>query len=89
MRCGEDRARGGAPAQVAARGLLNLVDDPVLGRIEVIGSPVKFREAKVGVTAHAPMLGEHNEAVLRDLLGYDDERIARLREQEVLRSARI
>ena len=73
--------------QVKARGLLNTVDDPVLGQIDVIGSPVKFREATVGVTSHAPMLGEHNEAVLRGLLGFDDERIARLREQGVLRSA--
>ena len=29
--------------------------------------------------AKAPTVGEHNDDVLRDVLGYDDERIAKLR----------
>ena len=75
--------------QVRERGLVTEVDDPVLGRIEVINAAVKFREAQVGVRSHAPTLGEHNEAVLRGLLGFDAERIAQLRAQGVLREANI
>jgi crotonobetainyl-CoA:carnitine CoA-transferase CaiB-like acyl-CoA transferase len=32
-------------------------------------------------TARAPLRGEHTEAVLRELCGYDDQAIARLREE--------
>jgi crotonobetainyl-CoA:carnitine CoA-transferase CaiB-like acyl-CoA transferase len=75
--------------QVIERRLIAEVDDPVLGRIEVINSAVKFREASVGVRSHAPTLGEHNEAVLRDLLGYSEEQISKLGEQGVLREAKV
>ncbi len=33
---------------------------------------------------HPPMLGEHTDSVLRDLLGYDDARIAQLRESKAI-----
>ena len=75
--------------QIRARGLVAEVDDPVLGRIEVINSAVKFWESEVGVKSHAPTLGEHNEAILRDLLGLDAQSIAQLRAQGVLRDAKI
>jgi len=72
--------------QVQARHLIARVDDPVLGRIEVLNSAIKYRHAAVGVKAPAPMLGEHNASVLRDVLGYDDARIEALRGSGVLRS---
>jgi formyl-CoA transferase len=34
--------------------------------------------------AHPPTLGQHTEAVLRDVLGYDDARITALRAQSVI-----
>ena len=75
--------------QIRARGLVAEVDDPVLGRIEVINSAVKFLESEVGVKSHAPTLGEHNESILRDLLALDAQSIAQLRAQGVLRDAKI
>jgi crotonobetainyl-CoA:carnitine CoA-transferase CaiB-like acyl-CoA transferase len=33
---------------------------------------------------HPPMLGEHTVSVLADVLGYDEARIARLREGNVI-----
>jgi CoA:oxalate CoA-transferase len=65
--------------QVVERHLIKQVDDPVLGSIEVINSAMKYREDSVGVRGHAPTLGEHNDAVLREVLGYDEERIDVLR----------
>lgn len=75
-------------AQVTERGLLAAVDDPILGRIDVINSAVKFRESSVGVRAHAPTLGEHNESVLRDLLGLSEPEIDAIRAAGVLRGER-
>jgi crotonobetainyl-CoA:carnitine CoA-transferase CaiB-like acyl-CoA transferase len=41
------------------------------------------------VRGPAPMLGEHNDTVLRDLLGYDEEKCAALAAAGVLRQAAI
>lgn len=72
--------------QVAARELVKAVDDPLLGRIDVVNSAVKYANGSAGVRGHAPMLGEHNDAVLSDVLGYSAERIAALQAQGVLKS---
>src|SRR5205823_2571714 len=73
--------------QVRARNLITEVNDPVLGRIEVINSSIKYANSQATVRGHAPMLGEHNADVLRDVLGYSDDRMATLQSQGVLQSA--
>jgi crotonobetainyl-CoA:carnitine CoA-transferase CaiB-like acyl-CoA transferase len=42
-------------------------------------SPLKFMEEELPVPERAPAVGEHNVAVLRVVLGYDSDRIGRLR----------
>ena len=74
--------------QVLARELVKPVDDPLLGRIDVISSAVKYSNSSAEVRGHAPTLGEHNDAVLSGLLGYSAERIAALAAQGVLKSER-
>jgi len=72
--------------QVLARELVKAVDDPLLGRIEVISSAMKYANSSAEVRGHAPMLGEHNDAVLSGVLGYSAERIAALSAQGVLKA---
>jgi crotonobetainyl-CoA:carnitine CoA-transferase CaiB-like acyl-CoA transferase len=36
------------------------------------------------VRSPAPLLGQHTDEVLRDVLGYSDEDIAQLRERQIL-----
>jgi crotonobetainyl-CoA:carnitine CoA-transferase CaiB-like acyl-CoA transferase len=71
--------------QVRARELVVDVDDPLLGHIEVINSAFRYRNATSGVRGPAPLLGEHNAAVLENLLGYTPDRIKTLQENGVLR----
>jgi crotonobetainyl-CoA:carnitine CoA-transferase CaiB-like acyl-CoA transferase len=73
--------------QVLARELITEVDDPVLGRIEVVNSWLKYLNSDARVRGPAPMLGEHNAEVLREVLGYSSEKIAALRDSGVLQSA--
>ena len=42
-------------------------------------SPIKFLDVDVPVPTKAPTVGQHSEEILREVLGYDDERIAALR----------
>ncbi|MEY4863858.1 MAG: hypothetical protein RLZ51_1953 [Pseudomonadota bacterium] len=71
--------------QVIARQMITPVDDPVLGRIDVINSAPKFSDASVQVRGPAPTLGQHNSEVLSQVLGYAPERIEALREQGILK----
>jgi crotonobetainyl-CoA:carnitine CoA-transferase CaiB-like acyl-CoA transferase len=47
---------------------------------DMLPFPVKFQGEELPAPTVAPTVGEHNEAVLREVLGWDDARIARLRE---------
>ena len=44
-----------------------------------VPSPIKVLDEEHPLPTKAPTVGEHTEAVLREVLGYDDERIAALR----------
>lgn len=67
--CGpiNDYAEALSDPQVAARQMLVSVDHPSLGRIRVLGSPIKMSGAALRVDRRAPLLGEHTDEVLREL----------------------
>lgn len=44
-----------------------------------IPTPVKFLDEEVPIPTKAPTVGQHTETVLREVLGYDDEKVASLR----------
>ncbi len=60
-----------ADPQVRARQMLIEIDHPTRGRVLATGSPLKMSETPPLVSRRAPLLGEHTEAILREL-GYDD-----------------
>lgn len=65
---------------------LGWIDRERLGA-EQLPVPLKIVEGgEIGVPSKAPTVGQHSEDVLRDVLGYDDERIAKLRASGALGS---
>ncbi len=66
------------------RGMLAEIDQPAVGRMRIANSPLRLSETPGEVYAPAPRLGEHTEAVLRELLGYPPEEIDRLRTAGVI-----
>ena len=69
---------------IRAREMMVEVEQPFIGKVKMYGSPLKFSETPVGVRGHAPLLGEHNEDVLVDLLGYSQGALKELYESGVL-----
>jgi crotonobetainyl-CoA:carnitine CoA-transferase CaiB-like acyl-CoA transferase len=70
-----------------ARNMVRTVHDPILGEVTIPGFPLKFSaypELPEGL--EAPMLGQHGEQVLREVLGYSEVDLASLRESGVLYS---
>jgi crotonobetainyl-CoA:carnitine CoA-transferase CaiB-like acyl-CoA transferase len=49
-----------------------------------LGFPVRYVGETLPVPDKAPTVGQHNEAVLREVCGYDDDRIAALKEAGVI-----
>jgi crotonobetainyl-CoA:carnitine CoA-transferase CaiB-like acyl-CoA transferase len=62
-----------------ARGMLQWIDHPELGRIVVPGSPLRFHGVEPVPTTPSPRLGQHNVAVYGDWLGLSAEEIEALR----------
>jgi crotonobetainyl-CoA:carnitine CoA-transferase CaiB-like acyl-CoA transferase len=69
--------------QVRARDMIVEVDHPELGPLREVRSPIRT-EGEIRRPARAPRLGEHTDAILRELLGYDDATLARLRTDGVI-----
>ncbi len=58
--------------------------DPVAGPVKGAGVAPKFQSTPGGVWRGAPWLGQDNDTVLGQLLGYSPERIRALRDSGVL-----
>ncbi|MCD6571411.1 MAG: CoA transferase [Deltaproteobacteria bacterium] len=67
-----------------ARKMLLEIDDPIAGKRVFARTPIRMTKAKDVPAKTAPDLGEHTEAILKDLLAYDDEKIQRLRKEEII-----
>ncbi len=61
---------------VAARGVFEEVDHPRMGRLRVVRPPWRMHGARV--PGPAPLLGQHNDYVLGEILGLDPAEIERL-----------
>jgi crotonobetainyl-CoA:carnitine CoA-transferase CaiB-like acyl-CoA transferase len=64
--------------QMKARGTMQEVPHPGIGPVALPKSPFRFSETTVEIRRRAPLLGEHNESVLSQYLGYSMEKIAAL-----------
>lgn len=72
-----------ADPQVQARGMLMPIDDPEVGQFAFARTPLHLSESPELPKQAAPALGQHTAEVLQGL-GYDDQKIARLAEGEVV-----
>jgi len=52
--------------------------------VPYVANPVEFSATPVDYSRAPPLLGEHTDEVLRDLLGYSDAQIAAFRKSEVI-----
>jgi benzylsuccinate CoA-transferase BbsF subunit len=64
--------------QLLARGHFHRVRHPDYGETTIEGTRFTLSRTPAALAAAAPTFGADNEAVLREILGYDDERITAL-----------
>jgi formyl-CoA transferase len=58
-----------------ATGTVVEVDHPTRGKYLSVGNPIKMSDS-VSDVRRSPLLGEHTEEVLRDVLGFDASKVA-------------
>lgn len=69
---------------VVERGIFAYIDHPALGQDFVVNPSWRFSKTPAKNTRHAPVFGEHTDDLLKNLLGYSDEKIIVLRENGIV-----
>jgi len=79
--CGpiNDIAQALADPQVAARGLRVDLPHPLAGHVPMVANPIKLSATPASHERAPPLLGQHTDEILRDVLGLDAPAIAALR----------
>jgi CoA:oxalate CoA-transferase len=67
-----------------ARRMIREIEHPIAGPVKVIGSPVNMSETPTEVKLPSPLLGQHSEAILMDVLKLTQEEVLRLKEDRAI-----
>jgi len=73
-----------ANEQVIAREMRQDVPHPTAGQVPLVSSPLKIPTAPTAVRYPPPLLGEHTEEILQDMLGYSATAVEALRTEGVI-----
>jgi len=66
------------------RGMFQTVEHARLGTVDVPGMPYCFSETPGSIKFPAPELGEHNQMLLQEWLGYSKEEVEQLRANKII-----
>ena len=73
-----------ADPQVQARGMVTHWQHPLRADLPLVSSPIKLEKTPVRTDRPPPLLGQHTDEVLGELLGVDAARLATLRDRQVI-----
>ncbi|KAF1911638.1 CoA-transferase family III domain-containing protein [Ampelomyces quisqualis] len=64
---------------VLARNMIEEIDHPACGKVKLVNHPVKYSRVEPKIRTPPPLLGQHTDEVLREVLGMHDGEISDLR----------
>jgi crotonobetainyl-CoA:carnitine CoA-transferase CaiB-like acyl-CoA transferase len=70
--------------QLAARNYFVEIDHPVIGRVKYPGAPYRLSLTPWRIERRAPLLGEHNEEIFCERLGYTKQDLVKLKQSGVI-----
>lgn len=72
------------PQIAGARGMFPEIDQPGVGKMHITATPQKLTRTKSCTRKPAPLLGEDNVRIFGEMLGYDEAKVAELKEKGVI-----
>jgi len=69
--------------QVISREMIVEIEHPVAGKLKMPGVPVKLSETPGSIRRPAPLLGQHTDEILREMLGLTEEEIEQLKNENI------
>jgi len=66
---------------VKEREMLVEMEHPTIGALPLVGSPLKMGGTPVNYRLPPPLMGQHTKDVLKEVLGYSEETVEKLRER--------
>ena len=69
---------------VLARNMVKEVDHPACGLIKLVNTPVKYSYSEPSIRSPPPLLGQHTDEILREILGMSVAQIENLRQEGVV-----
>ena len=73
-----------ADPQVNQREMIVEFEHPIAGEVKMVGCPIKLSQTPPQMRMPPPILGQHTEEILKDLLGYSLEEVKELRRRKVI-----
>lgn len=69
--------------QIIHREMLQEIEHPVAGATKVLGVPIKLSESPGKIVSPSPVLGQHTEEILGELIGVTKEEFSKLLEEGI------
>jgi formyl-CoA transferase len=70
--------------QIQPRNMVVELDHPTAQKVTLVGVPVKYSETPGSVRLPPPLLGQHTDVILSELLGYSREEIDTFRQKKII-----
>ena len=64
--------------------MVKTVSHPACGEMKLVNTPVKYSDSEPSIRTPPPLLGQHTDEVLQELLGMRVDEVSKLREEGVI-----
>ena len=71
-------------ATVLARNMVKEIEHPTCGPMKLVNTPVKYSHSTPSIRTPPPLLGQHTDEVLRDIVGMSEEEIRDLKSKGIV-----
>ena len=69
---------------VLAREMVKEIEHPACGPMKLVNTPVKFSHSDPSIRTPPPLLGQHTDEVLREIIGMSESEIRNLKDEGVV-----
>lgn len=64
--------------------MVKTINHPACGEMKLVNTPVKYSDSEPSIRTPPPLLGQHTNEVLQELLGMQDEEVSKLRAEGIV-----